>query len=385
MRLDDRATHEVTAPTWESFENLLHSWREFPGSCPRRTGWSHEREERSTGGRAPAIAPRPEGRRRATGRSAPAFAATPEGRWRSNGRRTPAFWRRELRRSSLSLECGRTAGAVPGGAARPRRDLASRHIARGPPPCGDGEPGHHPPSRSGERIVRPGRGRHGGLRDRHGTCRPTAGTPRRPCRPPASACGRKRSQHRRTGHDGSRARRRLRAAAGGRRRDRRQRATGGTGRAFSVARPRTGRHASEPLCDRLDSPGGDVHGRADPRRDHRVLRQCVGGTDVLWRAGFRGDRWRDESFCDRPPEKESLERLTTHTDRLGALVDARDDHARVLAAIAIVQISVVAFAGRHHAAHQSGFLLAVWSGGSMAGGLLLGARTARAGARGWRR
>lgn len=52
-----------------------------------------------------------------------------------------------------------------------------------------------------------------------------------------------------------------------------------------------------------------------------------------------------------------------------------------LAAIVIVEISVVAFAGRHHAANQAGLLLAVWSGGSMAGGLLFGARTAHGGAR----
>ncbi len=52
-----------------------------------------------------------------------------------------------------------------------------------------------------------------------------------------------------------------------------------------------------------------------------------------------------------------------------------------LATIVIVEISVVAFAGRHHAADQAGLLLAVWSGGSMAGGILFGARMADGGAR----
>jgi MFS family permease len=52
-----------------------------------------------------------------------------------------------------------------------------------------------------------------------------------------------------------------------------------------------------------------------------------------------------------------------------------------LASIVIVEISVVAFAGRHHAADQAGLLLAVWSAGSMAGGVLFGARTAGGGAR----
>jgi MFS family permease len=51
-----------------------------------------------------------------------------------------------------------------------------------------------------------------------------------------------------------------------------------------------------------------------------------------------------------------------------------------LAAIVIVEVSVVAFAGHHHASDQSGLLLSVWSLGSMAGGFVIGARMARSGA-----
>lgn len=51
-----------------------------------------------------------------------------------------------------------------------------------------------------------------------------------------------------------------------------------------------------------------------------------------------------------------------------------------LAAIAIVEVAVVAFAGHHHASDESGLLLSVWSIGSIAGGLILGARMAGAGA-----
>jgi len=52
-----------------------------------------------------------------------------------------------------------------------------------------------------------------------------------------------------------------------------------------------------------------------------------------------------------------------------------------LTAIVIVEVSVVAFAAHHHASHQAGLLLATWSSGSLTGGLVLGARAARTGAR----
>ncbi|HXY45200.1 MAG TPA: MFS transporter [Acidimicrobiales bacterium] len=52
-----------------------------------------------------------------------------------------------------------------------------------------------------------------------------------------------------------------------------------------------------------------------------------------------------------------------------------------LAAIVVVEVTVVAFAGRAHASNQAGILLAVWSSGSMAGGFAFGARTAHAGTR----
>ncbi len=51
-----------------------------------------------------------------------------------------------------------------------------------------------------------------------------------------------------------------------------------------------------------------------------------------------------------------------------------------LTAIGAVEVAVVAFAGRHHDAHQAGLLLVVWSAGSLVGGLLLGSRVAHAGA-----
>jgi len=52
-----------------------------------------------------------------------------------------------------------------------------------------------------------------------------------------------------------------------------------------------------------------------------------------------------------------------------------------LAAILIVEVSVVAFAGDSGAKNQAGVLLAVWSMGSMLGGFVFGARSAHAGAR----
>ena len=51
-----------------------------------------------------------------------------------------------------------------------------------------------------------------------------------------------------------------------------------------------------------------------------------------------------------------------------------------LTAIAAVEVAVVAFAGRHHDAHQAGLLLVLWSAGSLLGGLLFGSRVAHAGA-----
>jgi MFS family permease len=55
--------------------------------------------------------------------------------------------------------------------------------------------------------------------------------------------------------------------------------------------------------------------------------------------------------------------------------------AAFLAAIVVVEVSVVAFAGHAGAKNQAGVLLAVWATGSMAGGFLFGARAAHAGAR----
>lgn len=52
-----------------------------------------------------------------------------------------------------------------------------------------------------------------------------------------------------------------------------------------------------------------------------------------------------------------------------------------LAAILVVEVAVVAFAGRAHEGGQAGLLLAVWAAGSMAGGLLFGARAAHGGGR----
>jgi len=52
-----------------------------------------------------------------------------------------------------------------------------------------------------------------------------------------------------------------------------------------------------------------------------------------------------------------------------------------LAAILVIEVTVVAFAGRAHASSQAGVLLAVWATGSMAGGFAFGARTAHAGVR----
>jgi MFS family permease len=52
-----------------------------------------------------------------------------------------------------------------------------------------------------------------------------------------------------------------------------------------------------------------------------------------------------------------------------------------LAAILVVEVTVVAFAGHAGAKNQSGILLAVWATGSMAGGFLFGARAAGRGAR----
>jgi MFS family permease len=52
-----------------------------------------------------------------------------------------------------------------------------------------------------------------------------------------------------------------------------------------------------------------------------------------------------------------------------------------LAAIVVVEVSVVAFAGHAGAKNQAGVLLAVWSMGSMLGGFVFGARSAQAGTR----
>jgi MFS family permease len=52
-----------------------------------------------------------------------------------------------------------------------------------------------------------------------------------------------------------------------------------------------------------------------------------------------------------------------------------------LASILIVEVTVVAFAGHHHASSQAGLLLAAWSTGSMVGGFAFGARSAHAGTR----
>jgi MFS family permease len=52
-----------------------------------------------------------------------------------------------------------------------------------------------------------------------------------------------------------------------------------------------------------------------------------------------------------------------------------------LASILIVEVTVVAFAGHHHASGQAGLLLAAWSTGSMVGGFAFGARSAHAGTR----
>ncbi|MHB1508241.1 MAG: MFS transporter [Acidimicrobiales bacterium] len=52
-----------------------------------------------------------------------------------------------------------------------------------------------------------------------------------------------------------------------------------------------------------------------------------------------------------------------------------------LAAILVVEVAVVAFAGRAHEGSQAGLLLAVWAAGSMAGGLVFGARAAHGGGR----
>jgi len=49
-----------------------------------------------------------------------------------------------------------------------------------------------------------------------------------------------------------------------------------------------------------------------------------------------------------------------------------------LAAIGIVEVTVVAFAGHHGSRSQAGFLLTVWSTGSMAGGFVFGPRAAHA-------
>jgi MFS family permease len=49
----------------------------------------------------------------------------------------------------------------------------------------------------------------------------------------------------------------------------------------------------------------------------------------------------------------------------------------LLAAISVVEVATVAFAGRHGAPRQAGLLLTVWSTGSLAGGLLFGSAAAR--------
>jgi predicted MFS family arabinose efflux permease len=55
--------------------------------------------------------------------------------------------------------------------------------------------------------------------------------------------------------------------------------------------------------------------------------------------------------------------------------------ALLLLGIGVVEVGVVAFAGEHHAAHQAGLLLMVWSAGSFVGGLSIGGRVAAGGAR----
>jgi MFS family permease len=52
-----------------------------------------------------------------------------------------------------------------------------------------------------------------------------------------------------------------------------------------------------------------------------------------------------------------------------------------LSAVVMVEVTVVAFATHHHASHESGLLLAVWSLGSMAGGFAFGSRAAHHGDR----
>jgi MFS family permease len=52
-----------------------------------------------------------------------------------------------------------------------------------------------------------------------------------------------------------------------------------------------------------------------------------------------------------------------------------------LAAILIVEVTVVAFASHAHATDQAGLLLATWSTGSLVGGFAFGARAAHAGTR----
>ena len=67
--------------------------------------------------------------------------------------------------------------------------------------------------------------------------------------------------------------------------------------------------------------------------------------------------------------------------RSGALATLALMTLLFLTAIVIVEVTVVAFAGHHHAAHQAGTLLTTWSAGSLVGGLVFGARAARGGVR----
>jgi MFS family permease len=50
-------------------------------------------------------------------------------------------------------------------------------------------------------------------------------------------------------------------------------------------------------------------------------------------------------------------------------------------AFGVLEVGIVAYAGDHHAAHQSGLLLAAWSFGSMLGGFAAGTRATAGGAR----
>ena len=76
----------------------------------------------------------------------------------------------------------------------------------------------------------------------------------------------------------------------------------------------------------------------------------------------------------------SDERGSVHPPNLAGLVTLVSVMVVFLAAIVMIEVAIVAFTGDHHASNQSGLLLSVWAGGSVAGGLLFGARMARLGA-----